>query len=124
MFRSRVLTASFLMCTAFAALTVAQAPAGWSVRVDRSTSAGDPDNTPNLTFATAGKGLHVKGGPAGTFWNPANNATGNYTLSGTFTLLTPSNHTNYYGLVFGGSDLGGANQEYTYFVVAQDGSFY
>jgi hypothetical protein len=82
----------------------AQAPAGWSVRVDRSTSPSDPDNTPDLKFVRMGTGFHVTGGPAGVFWNPANTATGNYTASATFTLTKPSSHTNYYGLVFGGSD--------------------
>jgi hypothetical protein len=57
------------------------------------------------------------------FWNPANTMTGNYTLKGTFKLLKPSGHTNYYGLVFGGSELEGANQNYLYFLVAQDGSW-
>jgi hypothetical protein len=37
--------------------------------------------------------------------------------------LKPSNHTNYYGLVFGGQGLEGADQRYTYFMVAQDGTF-
>jgi hypothetical protein len=55
--------------------------------------------------------------------NPANVATGNYTLKGTFTLVRPSGHTNYYGLVFGGSDLEGPKQSYLYFLVAQDGSW-
>ena len=54
-----------------------------------------------------GKGFHVSGGPAGTYWNPSNTATGNFTLKGTFTLVKPSNHTNYYGLVFGGNALDG-----------------
>src|SRR5512134_1578925 len=80
----------------------AHAPAGWQVRIDRSTSASDPDGNPNLKFVKMGKGFHVTGGPAGTFWNPANTATGNYTVRATFNLLKPSNHTNYYGLVFGG----------------------
>lgn len=108
------------------ALTVplaAQAPAGWKVRVDRSQSAGDPDNTPNLKFVTMGKGFHVTGGPAGTFWNPANTATGDYTVRATFTLVKPSNHTNYYGLVFGGGDLDAAGQNYIYFLIAQDGTY-
>ena len=108
------------------ALTVplaAQAPAGWKVRVDRSQNAGDPDNTPNLKFVTMGKGFHVTGGPAGTFWNPANTATGDYTVRATFTLVKPSNHTNYYGLVFGGGDLDAAGQNYIYFLIAQDGTY-
>jgi hypothetical protein len=101
----------------------AQAPKGWSVRVDRSTSPSDPDNTPDLKFATMGTGFHVTGGPAGVFWNPANTAAGNFTASATFTLTKPSSHTNYYGLVFGGSELNAANQNYIYFLVAQNGTF-
>jgi hypothetical protein len=57
------------------------------------------------------------------FWNPANTASGTYTLKGTFTLMKPSGHTNYYGLVFGGTNLEGPNQSYTYFLVAQDGTW-
>lgn len=101
----------------------AQSPQGWKVRIDRSQNAQDPDNTPNLVFKAVGKGFHVKGGPAGTFWNPANTASGNFTLKGTFNLQEPSNHVNYYGLVFGGSNLDAATQSYVYFVVAQNGTF-
>jgi hypothetical protein len=54
---------------------------------------------------------------------PTNTATGNYTVRATFILQKPSNHTNYYGLVFGGSALEGASQAYNYFVVAQIGRF-
>ena len=108
---------------AFASPLAAQAPAGWSVRIDRSTSVADPDNTPNLKFATMGKGFHVTGGPAGVFWNPANTATGDFAAAATFTLMKPSGHTNYYGLVFGGADLGAAAQNYIYFLVAQDGTY-
>jgi hypothetical protein len=109
--------------TVLATSLSAQAPAGWQVRVDKSTNPSDPDNTPNLKFAAMGKGFHITSGPAGTFWNPANNAAGNFTVSGTFTLMKPSGHVNYYGLIFGGSDLGGANQAYTYFMVAQNGTY-
>ena len=93
------------------------------MRVDRSQSAQDPDDRPDLTFVSKGKVLHVKGGPAGTFWDARNNAAGTYTLKATFNLNQPSSHTNYYGLVFGGAQLEGTNQAYSYFVVAQDGSF-
>jgi hypothetical protein len=101
----------------------AQAPEGWSVRVDRSQSASDPDDTPNLKFVPMGKGFHVTGGPAGTFWNPANTASGDFTAGASFTLMKPSGHTNYYGLVFGGADLGAPTQNYIYFLVAQDGTY-
>jgi hypothetical protein len=101
----------------------AQKPAGWKMRIDRSQSAQDPDDRKDVTFMAMGKGFHVAGGPAGVYWNPANTATGNFTVKGTFTLLKPSNHTNYYGIVFGGDALDGPNQRYTYFTVAQNGTF-
>jgi hypothetical protein len=93
------------------------------VHIDNSQNAQDPDDKSGVTFMAMGKGFHVSGGPAGTYWNPANSATGNYTLKGTFTLVKPSSHPNYYGLVFGGNGLDGASQTYTYFVVAQNGRF-
>jgi hypothetical protein len=101
----------------------AQAPKGWKMRVDRSTSASDPDASGTIKFIQAGSGFHATNPQAAVFWNPANTASGAYTLKGTFTLLKPSGHTNFYGLVFGGSDLEGATQNYTYFLVAQDGTW-
>ena len=102
---------------------IAQAPKGWLVRADRSTSASDPDAAGAIKFVTMGTGFHATNPQAAVYWNPANTATGNYTLKGTFTLMKPSGHTNYYGLVFGGSGLEGAAQSYTYFLVAQDGTW-
>jgi hypothetical protein len=101
----------------------AQAPKGWMVRADRSTSASDPDAAGAIKFVSAGSGFHATNPQAAVFWNPANTATGTYTLKGTFKLMKPSGHTNYYGLVFGGSDLGGPAQSYLYFLVAQDGTW-
>src|SRR4051812_19413258 len=102
---------------------VAQAPKGWMVRADRSTSASDPDGAGTIKFMQMGNALHAVNPQAAVYWNPTNTATGNYTLKGSFTLLKPSGHTNYYGLVFGGSDLDNAKQTYTYFLVAQDGTW-
>lgn len=101
----------------------AQAPKGWKLRADRSTSAQDPDAPGDIKFETAGSGFKATNPQAAVYWNPANTATGNYTLKGTFTLLKPSSHANYYGLVFGGSALEGPQQQYLYFVVAQNGMF-
>ena len=102
---------------------VAQAPEGWMVRADRSTSATDPDGAGTIKFMAMGAGFHAVNPAAAVYWNPANTATGNYTVKGTFTLLKPSGHTNYYGLVFGGQGLEGPQQNYTYFLVAQDGTW-
>jgi hypothetical protein len=112
-----------LLALLLAAPLSAQAPAGWLERVDASTDAADPDDVPNVTVRTVANGFEVTTGPAVTLWNPANTATGNYTLEGTFTLLQPSGHVNYYGLILAGSGLEGASQSYIYFLVAQNGSF-
>ena len=101
----------------------AQAPAGWKLRADRSTSASDPDAAGDIKFVTMGSGFHANNPSAAVYWNPANTATGNYSLKGTFTLMQPSAHVEYYGLVFGGSDLEGPKQAYLYFLVAQDGTW-
>jgi hypothetical protein len=114
-----------LVCLIAAAVAplAAQAPAGWMERIDNSTNANDPDDNPKVKFVSMGKGFHITSGPAGTYWSPKNTASGAFTLKGTFILFKPSGHTNYYGLVFGGEDLGGPKQNYIYFMVAQDGTY-
>src|SRR5204863_561439 len=101
---------------------IAQSPKGWKVRADRSTSASDPDAAGTIKFVSTGSGFHATTPQAAVFWNPANTASGTYSLKGTFTLNKPSGHVNYYGLIFGGSDLEGPAQTYLYFMVAQDGT--
>jgi hypothetical protein len=115
----------YVAAFALAALAplAAQAPPGWKVRADRSTAASDPDAAGEIKFVTMGSGFHATNPQAAVYWNPANTASGTYTLKGTFTLMKPSGHNNYYGLVFGGSGLEGAQQSYQYFVVAQNGTW-
>jgi hypothetical protein len=117
-----------VLCSALLALfiagpAVAQAPDGLIARVDRSTNPQDPDDVPEVTIAPSGNGYQVTTGPAVTLWDDSQTATGNYTLSGRFTLLQPSSHRNYYGLVFGGRNMSSENQRYLYFMVAQTGDF-
>jgi hypothetical protein len=119
---TRLLSFAILLSVALAPLA-AQSTAGWKVRADRSTSATDPDGAGKIQFMAMGKGFHAVNPQAAVYWNPANAAKGNYTLKGTFTLNEPSGHNNYYGLVFGGSNLDGPQQAYTYFLIAQDGTF-
>src|ERR1700692_4564845 len=111
----------FVPVAVLAIAALAQAPHGWKLRVDKSTEASDPDAAGDIKFVTMGSGFHATNPKAAVYWNPANTASGAYTLKGTFTLMKPSGHTNYYGLVFGGSALEGAQQSYLYFMVAQNG---
>jgi hypothetical protein len=112
-----------VLALAAVAPLVAQAPKGWMLRADRSTSAADPDKPGPIRFTATGSGFHASTPQAAVFWQPVNTVTGNYSLKGTFKLLKPSSHTNYYGLIFGGSNLEGPTQSYLYFVIAQDGTW-
>jgi hypothetical protein len=112
-----------ILTLAAAVPLLAQAPKGWKVRADRSTQASDPDAAGEIKFVTHGAGFHATNPQAAVYWNPANTATGSYILKGTFKLLKPSGHTNYYGLVFGGNALDGPQQSYLYFLVAQNGTW-
>lgn len=93
---------------------------GWEARLDRN---GDINGV--LHFRTMGEGLHAStGGPgAAIFWRSGDTQSGEYSISATFTQTTPSSHPNAYGLVFGGSDLSGANQQYSYFVIRENGQY-
>ena len=101
----------------------AQAPSGWKLHIDRSADATDPDAAGDIKFTTSGSGFHAVNPQAAIYWNPANRAAGNYTVEAKFTLLEPSNHTNYYGLIIGGKDLDTPKQSYVYFMVAQNGTW-
>ena len=93
---------------------------GWEARLDRDTDAASV-----LNFRTMGTGVHATtaGAGAAIFWQPNSMAKGNYTISASFTQTRPSDHPNASGLFFGGSDLSGPSQQYSYFVVREDGQF-
>ena len=108
---------------AAATLTAQSSTAGWKQRIDRSTSASDPDPAGEVKFMAMSGGFHTSNPSAAIFWNPKNVATGTYTLKATFAQNQRSSHPNYLGLLFGGKDLDTANQSYTYFTVAQNGTW-
>jgi hypothetical protein len=99
--------------------------AGWQGRVDANeTAAGLALSDARL--AMEGNALSVTTGPAVTYWNPANQATGNYTVSATFTepqYMSLNNHPHPYGIVVGGNDMGTDNQSYLYCAAYGNGNF-
>jgi hypothetical protein len=113
-----VLAALLALAPAFA-----QSPKGWKVRGDHSADASDPDAAGAIKFVVSGSGFHATNPMAAIYWNPANTATGNYTLKGTFKLIKSNGYDEYYGLTFGGSGLDGAMQSYLYFMVTDDGTY-
>ncbi len=115
-----------LAITSIATATIAAqttSTAGWKQRIDKSTSASDPDPAGEVKFMAMAGGYHTANPSAAIFWNPKNTTAGNYTLKATFAQNQRSSHPNYLGLLFGGSNLDGANQSYTYFTVAQNGTW-
>lgn len=119
----RYLVVAVAISTLAAATVAAQSTAGWKQRIDRSTSATDPDPAGEVKFMAMGGGFHTANPSAAIFWNPKNVANGNYTLKATFAQNQRSSHPNYLGLLFGGKDLDGPAQSYTYFTVAQNGTW-
>jgi hypothetical protein len=73
-----------------------------------------------------GSGFHVTTGPATTYWNPANRATGAYTDKATFNepkYMSLNNHPHPYGIVVAGNDLGSAQESYLYCAAYGNGNF-
>jgi len=82
-------------------------PAGWAARTDRDAPVS------GVKFVKMGEGWHVTSGPAAVYYREADKASGNYKVSATFS-AGKGQYPEGYGLVIGGSDLAGANQQYTY----------
>ena len=61
-----------------------------------------------------------------TYWNPANTASGNYTVKATFhepKYMNLNNHPHPYGIVVAGNDMGTAEQSYLYCAAYGNGNF-
>ncbi len=102
---------------------IAQSPKGWMVRGDHSMNASDPDAAGAIKFTATDTGFHAVNPMAAVYWSPDNTAGGNYTLKGKFTLVKSTGFNEYYGLIFGGSGLTGADQSYLYFMISDDGTY-
>jgi hypothetical protein len=98
---------------------------GWTGKIDASEEkAGQSIN--NAKFAAEGKALNVTTGPAVTYWNPANKATGNYTVKATFRepkYMNLNSHPHPYGIMIAGNDLGTDKQSYLYCAAYGNGYF-
>lgn len=91
-------------------------PAGWSVRADKGDASG-------ASITQMGTGLHVTTGPAVILYRADKAGNGPFHTLATFTQTKPSAHPEGYGLFFGGKSLDGKDQQYTYFLIRQDGSY-
>jgi hypothetical protein len=98
---------------------------GWTGKIDaKEETAGMTLNS--AKFAKEGDALHVTTGPAVTYWNPANKASGNYTVKATFRepkYMNLMTHPHPYGIVIAGNDLGTDRQSYLYCAAYGNGKF-
>jgi hypothetical protein len=98
---------------------------GWTGKIDaKEETAGMTLNSAKL--AKDGDALHVTTGPAVTYWNPDNKASGDYTVKATFRepkFMNLNTHPHPYGIVIAGNDLGTDKQSYLYCAAYGNGNF-
>jgi hypothetical protein len=98
---------------------------GWTGKID---VAEEKDGATLKSGKLAGTpaALQVTTGPATAYWNPANKATGNYTVKATFNeakYMNLNDHPHPYGIMIGGNDLGTPQQSYLYCAAYGNGYF-
>jgi hypothetical protein len=98
---------------------------GWTGKID----ANEEKSGATLKSAKLSgdpKNLSVTTGPAVAYWNPANKASGDYTVKATFNeakYMNLNDHPHPYGIFIGGNDLGTENQTYLYCAAYGNGNF-
>jgi hypothetical protein len=98
---------------------------GWTGKIDaQEEKAGANINQSRIE--EKGGTFTVRTGPATTYWNPANKAAGNYTVSATFSepkYMNLMDHPHPYGIMIAGNDLGTESQSYIYCSAYGNGTF-
>jgi len=121
-----------LACNSKAQVETSRQVAGGGVSVPGWTGQIDPGEArrgqalANAKIATEGGAIHVTTGPAVAYWNPANTASGDYTVKATFTepkYMNVNDHPHPYGIFIAGNDMGTANQSYLYCAAYGNGNF-
>ena len=92
-------------------------PPGWSARPD-----GDGD-VKSVKFVRMEPGYHLTLGPATILYRQNDRANGSFHTLATFHQMKKLRHSEGYGLFMGGQSLSGKDQNYTYFLVRDDGSY-
>src|SRR5437867_751559 len=97
----------------------------WTGKIDpNEASRGQVLN--NSKLAKEGEALHVTTGPAVAYWNPANTASGDYTVKATFKepkYMALNSHPHPYGVFIAGNGMGTDQQSYLYCSAYGNGNF-
>ncbi len=106
-----------------------RAVAGGGIEVPGWKGAVDPHARQTVTDARLtkeGDALHVATGPAIAYWNPADRASGDYTVKARFVephYMNRNDHPHPYGVFIGGNDMGTPDQTYLYCTAYGNGNF-
>jgi hypothetical protein len=98
---------------------------GWEGKVDAGAAKAG-QTVKDAKLAPEDKGMRVTTGPAITYWNPKNMATGDYTVSATFfepKFMNLNDHPHPYGIVIAGNDMGTDQQSLLYCAAYGNGTF-
>ena len=98
---------------------------GWAGKIDAQEEKGGA-KLEQARLDEKGGVFTVRTGPATTYWNPANKAAGNYTVSATFNepkYMNLMDHPHPYGIMIAGNDLGTEKQSYIYCSAYGNGTF-
>ena len=97
---------------------------GWTGQIDPG-EARRGQTLSNAKLDQQGTALHVTTGPAVAYWNPANTATGDYTVKATFAepkYMNLNDHPHPYGVFIAGNDLGTDHESLLYCAAYGNGS--
>jgi hypothetical protein len=98
---------------------------GWQGKVDAAEAAKGL-KIEDSKFVMQGGEMRLNNGPAAVYWNPANKASGSYTVSATFTepkYMSSNDHPHPYGLFIGGNKLDTDQATLLYCTPYGDGKF-
>jgi hypothetical protein len=98
---------------------------GWTGATDTPRRGAAPAIT-TTKLEKQGNAMHVVTGPAASYWNPANTASGDYTVHATFTepkYMSLNAHDHPYGVFIAGNDMGTPQATYLYCAAYGDGRF-
>lgn len=98
---------------------------GWQGEVD-AAEAGRGMSVNDAKLTEDNGVLHVTTGPAITYWDPKNVASGDYTVKATFTepkFMNLNTHPHPYGIVIAGNEMGTPQATYLYCAAYGNGTF-
>jgi hypothetical protein len=98
---------------------------GWTGKADKSRENGTMTIN-DAKLVKMGPGMHGTTGPSAVFYNPANKASGDYTVKATFAepkFMGLNDHPHPYGIMIAGNDLDTDNASFLYCSAYGNGTF-